>query len=274
MAGWVYILSNPAMPGLLKIGYTDRDPFARAKEIGQATGVPFDFVVEYQAYVSHPYELEQKTHQLLNNHRVNNNREFFRCSYEDAVEAIRTAINYLDSQLRDFVSGSESSYKIEKEILEEKLAEKREKQRRLKLWKESSIKASEEFLAKNIAELNALEKKDIKYIEEKFIKPPFLRNLAFAIIAIPVPYIAWGALFMVPLFLGEQIGLITIPIYYFILWRIYVFLSCKIPNLIHSFLYKEKIDKLNRVNILYENKRKTLYQEYNATINQINEKTQ
>ena len=88
MAGWVYILSNPAMPGLFKVGYTDRDPFSRSKEISQATGVPFDFIVEYQIYVSHPYELEQKTHKLLHNHRVNNNREFFNCSYEDVVEAI------------------------------------------------------------------------------------------------------------------------------------------------------------------------------------------
>ena len=85
MAGWVYILSNPAMPGLFKVGYTDRDPFSRAKEISQATGVPFDFIVEYQIYVSHPYELEQKTHKLLHNHRVNNNREFFNCSYEEDV---------------------------------------------------------------------------------------------------------------------------------------------------------------------------------------------
>ena len=118
MAGWVYILSNPAMPGLFKVGYTDRDPFSRAKEISQATGVPFDFIVEYQIYVSHPYELEQKTHKLLHNHRVNNNREFFNCSYEDVVETIRVAINDLYKHIDNFVFGSESSYKTEKEIYE------------------------------------------------------------------------------------------------------------------------------------------------------------
>ena len=88
MAGWVYILSNPAMPGLLKQAIQIEIPLHELKKLVKQQGVPFDFVVEYQAYVSHPYELEQKTHQLLNNHRVNNNREFFRCSYEDAVKLL------------------------------------------------------------------------------------------------------------------------------------------------------------------------------------------
>ena len=38
--GYVYILSNPGMPGLLKIGMTRFDPTRRVQELSSATGVP------------------------------------------------------------------------------------------------------------------------------------------------------------------------------------------------------------------------------------------
>ena len=38
--GWVYILTNEAMPGLVKIGYTMNDPAIRAEELSSDTGVP------------------------------------------------------------------------------------------------------------------------------------------------------------------------------------------------------------------------------------------
>ena len=50
-AQWVYALSNPSMPNMLKIGYTNQDPEARVKEINRATGVPTDFIVEYASLV-------------------------------------------------------------------------------------------------------------------------------------------------------------------------------------------------------------------------------
>ncbi|MEZ5660578.1 MAG: GIY-YIG nuclease family protein [Burkholderiaceae bacterium] len=38
MLGWVYILNNAAMPGLVKIGFTVGDPLVRAKELSRGTG--------------------------------------------------------------------------------------------------------------------------------------------------------------------------------------------------------------------------------------------
>lgn len=82
--GWVYCMSNPAMPGLVKVGYTEVDPYTRAKEL-QSTGVPFDFRVEFAKYVTNCTEKEHILHELLEKHfeRPNKKREFFKCSSHD-----------------------------------------------------------------------------------------------------------------------------------------------------------------------------------------------
>jgi hypothetical protein len=85
---WVYVLSNPTMPGLLKIGYTSTTPQERAQQISNATGVAAPFVVEY-AFRCHEGEfLEREVHGYLDSYRVANNREFFKLELHEAVEAI------------------------------------------------------------------------------------------------------------------------------------------------------------------------------------------
>lgn len=81
--GYVYILSNPSMPGLVKIGRSKRWPEERAKQLHQ-TGVPTPFaVVDYQ-FSPNSQELERWVHDALSDHRVSDRREFFKCSIADA----------------------------------------------------------------------------------------------------------------------------------------------------------------------------------------------
>ena len=87
--GCVYILSNPSIPNLLKIGYTSKTARERAKEI-DSTGVPTPFHVEYEAFVSNPKKTERKVHEILVDKRENDKREFFKCSIKEAVSTIRT----------------------------------------------------------------------------------------------------------------------------------------------------------------------------------------
>jgi hypothetical protein len=86
MKGWVYIITNPAMPGLLKVGYSTKDPDLRAAELNH-TGAPHPYIVEYEILIDDPYAIEQKTHLLLS-HR-HEAKEWFRCEPEEAVLAIR-----------------------------------------------------------------------------------------------------------------------------------------------------------------------------------------
>jgi len=85
--GWVYIISNEAMPGLIKVGYSTKDPVLRADELSH-TGSPREYVVEYDLLVTEPRDIEQKVHQSLAN--VREGKEWFRCKISHAVETIRS----------------------------------------------------------------------------------------------------------------------------------------------------------------------------------------
>lgn len=86
MKGWVYVFSNKAMPGLVKVGFSTKDPDLRAAELNH-TGSPHPYVVEYEMLIEEPYQIEQQTHRLLSSKREA--KEWFRCSAEEAVVAIK-----------------------------------------------------------------------------------------------------------------------------------------------------------------------------------------
>ncbi len=85
----VYVLSNPAMPNLVKIGLTyDEDANAR---IGQlyTTGVPVPFKLEFACKVANADEVEQALHIAFGPNRINPRREFFRIEPEQAIAILR-----------------------------------------------------------------------------------------------------------------------------------------------------------------------------------------
>lgn len=84
--GWVYIIKNKAMPDLLKIGFSTKDPFIRAKDFDGAA-LPYPYIVVYDVMVYSPYDVEQAVHKELTHLREN--KEWFRCSVLTAVTAIR-----------------------------------------------------------------------------------------------------------------------------------------------------------------------------------------
>ena len=89
MAGFIYIMSNPAFPNLLKIGKSKKDPKTdRVNELNQ-TGVPEPFKVEYYAFVEDEDFLERVVHQELDQKRPNKNREFFDVKIHEAINTIR-----------------------------------------------------------------------------------------------------------------------------------------------------------------------------------------
>lgn len=94
--GYVYILSNPSMPGLVKIGRTTRSVEGRANELYQ-TGVPEPFKVEHEVIAPNCADLETGMHEVFAADRVSPGREFFR------VCPLRAA-RQLDAMLKEQVS--------------------------------------------------------------------------------------------------------------------------------------------------------------------------
>lgn len=85
--GFVYVLSNAAMPGLLKIGFSTKVPSERAAELS-STGLPNAFTVEYYCLVERPSDLEASVHAKLAHIRHSQSREFFRLEVREAIKAI------------------------------------------------------------------------------------------------------------------------------------------------------------------------------------------
>lgn len=85
---YVYVLSNEAMPGIYKIGFTGKHPEARAKEISRGTGVPLPYKVEYAVKCHDGKNLEKRVHENLDYCRLNNDREHFQIPLEEAKDII------------------------------------------------------------------------------------------------------------------------------------------------------------------------------------------
>ncbi len=80
--GYVYCFCNDSMPGLLKIGMTERTPIERLSEANTSDTwrPPTPYIIVVSKKVIEPKEKEKKLHAILQEERVNPNREFFRVS--------------------------------------------------------------------------------------------------------------------------------------------------------------------------------------------------
>lgn len=87
--GFVYVLTNESMPGLVKIGFTLGRPADRAKQLA-TTGVPTPFVVAYSIKLFDPDKWERRIHEHLVQHRKN--KEWFSCDFEYAKAKILSLI--------------------------------------------------------------------------------------------------------------------------------------------------------------------------------------
>ncbi|MCU7812048.1 MAG: GIY-YIG nuclease family protein [Candidatus Thiodiazotropha sp. (ex Notomyrtea botanica)] len=74
--GYIYLLINQSIPGMVKIGYTSATVESRINQLN-STGVPTPFQLAAQFYVRDVKTVEAMIHKKLNPHRVNDRREFF-----------------------------------------------------------------------------------------------------------------------------------------------------------------------------------------------------
>jgi hypothetical protein len=91
--GYIYILVNPSMGNLVKIGKTTRAPRTRIAELSSATGVPMPFTLAFDAYVEDCSRAETYVHARLekDGYRVTANREFFNVDLSTAINVVLEA---------------------------------------------------------------------------------------------------------------------------------------------------------------------------------------
>ncbi|MFC0349098.1 GIY-YIG nuclease family protein [Undibacterium danionis] len=87
MSEIVYVMTNQAMPGIIKIGRTN-DIELRIRSL-DSTSLPLPFECHYAARVESAIEIERILHTLFAEQRIRPNREFFRLSPEKVVTALR-----------------------------------------------------------------------------------------------------------------------------------------------------------------------------------------
>lgn len=90
MAEIVYVLTNEAMEGLVKIGRTSISVEERIKTLDH-TCLPLPFQCYYAAEVANAALVENKLHKIFADKRVRSNREFFRVAANQVREAVQLA---------------------------------------------------------------------------------------------------------------------------------------------------------------------------------------
>ncbi len=89
MEGIIYILTNPIMPGIIKIGKTTQEDVKVRMAQLYSTGVPVPFDCEYAAKVKNIDEVERALHTAFGPDRVNPKREFFEIEANQAITIIK-----------------------------------------------------------------------------------------------------------------------------------------------------------------------------------------
>ncbi len=84
--GIVYLLTNPVMPGLVKIGMTTQKEIDKRMKELYTTGVPLPFECQFACKVKKTdcAKIEKALHTAFEPQRINANREFFRINVGQA----------------------------------------------------------------------------------------------------------------------------------------------------------------------------------------------
>jgi len=91
ISGYVYVLSHPKMPGLLKVGFTKRPVAQEIQELNWVSGLPERFVLEASFESSSPEKHTAEIHKRLAARRVQG-MEYFELSLPAALRVVQDVI--------------------------------------------------------------------------------------------------------------------------------------------------------------------------------------
>jgi len=103
----IYILTNEAMQGYVKIGRTSTNLEQRIRELSASTSIPIPFTCFYACTVKDAQFVEHQLHDAFDNNRINPKREFFQIAPERVVSALKLAEVENITPKKDFVENKE-----------------------------------------------------------------------------------------------------------------------------------------------------------------------
>jgi hypothetical protein len=110
----IYILTNEAMPGYVKIGKTSTSLEQRIKELSSSTSIPLPFTCFYACTVKDTSFVEHQLHDAFDDSRINPKREFFTIDPERVVAALKLAEIENITPKKDFVETKEDQVALNK----------------------------------------------------------------------------------------------------------------------------------------------------------------
>ena len=102
MSEIIYVLTNEAMPGYVKIGMTNSSVLERLRQLDR-TNIPMPFECYYACEVENARKEETWLHSIFSDRRVRDEREFFKIDPERIVAAVRR-IQKKDVTPKDFIN--------------------------------------------------------------------------------------------------------------------------------------------------------------------------
>lgn len=99
--GYIYLLINASMNGIVKIGRTTRNPQDRVDELSSATGVPTPFILIYKEKFNDCIKAERIIHEILekDKYRISKSREFFNIPPYEAIPIIQNVKIQIEGNL-------------------------------------------------------------------------------------------------------------------------------------------------------------------------------
>lgn len=92
-AGWLYVISSPSLPGMVKIGCTKRlNPAIRVRELSSSS-LPYSFRTHCFVFNDNCFELETQMHHYFDDKRVAPDREFFYITPQEAIDVLKNKFN-------------------------------------------------------------------------------------------------------------------------------------------------------------------------------------
>lgn len=110
----IYILTNPVIPDLVKIGRTTNLE-ERVRSLSSHSGIPVPFEVYYACVVSNSVKTEKHLHDGFGDHRVNPKREFFRINPERVLSILKLVEIENVTPVSDYVEDQEEQQSLNKE---------------------------------------------------------------------------------------------------------------------------------------------------------------